>query len=531
MGDKFSTKDSGAAAKSSGKGTRRGKNTRRSGKGSNRNSYTSNSNNNAIPNSNSKSTTSQLVIDAATMGYGFPAGTPIRNVGLRGTDYEPGNIMVLRVMPVIGNTEDALSPINTAMRSFYSYVNYANSRNASYEDTDLMLYMLAMDSAYAWYYHLIRVYGVARLYSGYNRNLPLRLLDGMQIDKSIIDNLADFRAYINTYAWRLGSFFVPDVFPYLTRHAQMYSNVYVDDLSKKGAMYAYIPDGVYMYEEMSEQPGHLKYIKLEGTTTYAPGYKLKFSDLTKIGNDMLNKLQLSQDVGIIGSDILRAFGQEGLIKIPMVNEDYVVEPIFDADVLVRIHNSVIMDGVNDGTDTVSDIVQEGQYLKQVLQINPRVGTYYDRPDILLDSPFDQPTPEDTRSATRHMVLCDGSYVTDCGTELIVGAKVLTSQEEYSFTSVLIIDVSKMGAQIIADLAREVQTINLLSNFNYHPAVLTGVFHNGSGDGWSKMSCSINSNVVNYVALPKADLANIHRADILEMFSVPQYGAYKGKATQ
>lgn len=95
----------------------------------------------------------QLVKDVASLSFrtplGSPSGLPSRSnpVG-RDRRSIPG-IMNLYFVPTIGSsTAGESSAINIAAKNIYSFVRHENSGRINYDAPDLMLYLLALDSAF-----------------------------------------------------------------------------------------------------------------------------------------------------------------------------------------------------------------------------------------------------------------------------------------------------------------------------------------------------------------------------------------------
>lgn len=84
--------------------------------------------------------------------------------GQVGAKVMPG-VMAIRIAPTIGTCLTSNSAANTAAQQLYTLVRKANSGAINYDKTDLMMYIMAMDSCYMLYESLIRIYDV---YENYN---------------------------------------------------------------------------------------------------------------------------------------------------------------------------------------------------------------------------------------------------------------------------------------------------------------------------------------------------------------------------
>lgn len=467
----------------------------------------------------------QLVIDACSVGFATPLGLPLTAHGF--TTNVPG-IMRIDYVPSIGLSENNVSPINMAAQSIYSYVNYANSRNTSYDRTDMMLFLIAMDSAYAYLSHLKRIYGLARLYSATNRYLPNSLLFAMNVNPfDITSNLNDFRAYINTYAAKLGSFFVPASFTYLQRHAWMNYNVFSDsDKPFKSQLYFYYQQAYYKYNETnSDQGTALIYTPLPTTV-------MKFQDLATFGESLLTPLLNSQDVGIMGSDMLKAFGESGLIKMNTIDSDFTIDIAYSPEVLTQIQNTVAVGDLS-VTQHLADITQNNtdgtilQTLKAQRTSNGfNNGAVHGVDTYFLNMPMVNPTPDNVMVATRNMSWVDANLLVHSGSEVVTNFRVFNNPKSPS-SSVNVITSSIVTKDTAADaLDIYSQTVSSVVPFNMHPRIVVGAIY-GTGSNTDAIQNSILCDFENYTPLPVVDLQKMHEVALLSMFAVPQYGTFNG----
>lgn len=200
----------------------------------------------------------QLAKDVASFSFNARTGDRIYLKGYGATSinlYMPG-IYSIQTMPSIGYCAGAATPTapaNQAAAQLYSYVRHANSGHSNYDAPDLMLYLLAMDSIYTYWAFLTRAYAISRTVSMRNTYVGDAMLKAMHINPDDLrDNMANFRAYINSYAARVMSWAVPRVMNYLTRHSWMYSNIYKDEDVAKSQFYMYNPAALFQYQLDSE---------------------------------------------------------------------------------------------------------------------------------------------------------------------------------------------------------------------------------------------------------------------------------------
>lgn len=299
-----------------------------------------------------------LLRDSASYPFGWPLGNPV-DLGADGlSNYYLGGaipgVMALEICPTIGYSRNPNSPINVASRNIYSYVRHANSGHANYDSPDLMMYLVAMDSAYSMFSFMKRIYGVMRDYTATNRYYPKGLLYAMHVNfDSIQANLAQLRYFINSYAVKIGSMCVPASMSYHARHMWMYDGLYVDSTSDKAQTYMYTPNGFYEFQLDSGQKGMLRYNQIH---EYYPSNlsELDFDALCTFALDIINPILTDEDMNIMSGDILKAYGPNGVVRIQGISEDYTVLPVYSEEVLNQIANSTAMGYPYTGTTLSSD---------------------------------------------------------------------------------------------------------------------------------------------------------------------------------
>lgn len=152
----------------------------------------------------------QLVNNAGQISFYNPNGAQLEHVaGYTGKFSMPG-IMAINMVPIPGVSTDPYSPINVAARRLFDAVNYKNSRNFTYESSDLMIYSYVTASAYAYYAWMKRIYGIMNTYSNTNWFMPDGLLRAIGVSaRDIRAHLSDLRYYVNYFGRKLSVLTVP----------------------------------------------------------------------------------------------------------------------------------------------------------------------------------------------------------------------------------------------------------------------------------------------------------------------------------
>lgn len=453
----------------------------------------------------------------------------------------PG-IITFPYVPVIGGASEANSPVNIAMRSMYTFVRHVNSGHTNYDAPDLMLYILAMDSAYAHYANAVRAYGLIRTYSTVNRYLPKALLENLGFDyDDLYGQMANFNYWLNSFAYKLGALCVPGSMSYVTRHFWLSSNVYTDAPDLKAQMYAFYPSSYYVYDEKSG-PGKLVIKKYPA--------KMTLDHLIQIGNAILDPILSSEDLNIMSGDILKAFGADKVIKISPISEAYTVQPMYNEEVLVQIENALLFPStLLNIPDITQDSTVNGGYLLQNItgdmgHVNPvshtvdSLGLLPDKHIINMHIP--DVSPEMMMVATRlhpHIFVTPGSAdqvakfsMGAVGSEVLLQARLVymsNTSAEYSrihFTSSMVMNVSASATESTPDYI--VTLLTKLSAFSHRPIMYLGsaatedLTINGGMDV-NFLGFDVDFN--NYTLIDYDELYNMHQTALLSEFVVPEMG--------
>lgn len=311
----------------------------------------------------------QLLKDAASFPYAWPLGNRL-DLGKHAPYINAGSvpgIMVMNWVPTIGYSTDGTSPINVASINTYTKVRHDNSGHANYDHADYMMYLLAMDSIYAYHSWMRRVYGVMLTYSNTNRYYPRAVVKAMGVDfDSLQRSLADFRQYINIYAVKASALAVPSNMSIMTKHYWMSEGLYYDSKQDKPQTYLFNPLGFYRFglSEGETPHGVLNFIPMfgvEGSVSSGATYIKKWTldDIVKYGDALLAPVISDEDFGIMSGDTLKSFGPGGCYTLPFTEETYTVVPSYSEEVLDQIQNATFIGLPETSTLTIDQDVSIG----------------------------------------------------------------------------------------------------------------------------------------------------------------------------
>ena len=500
----------------------------------------------------------QLIRDYASYPFGTPLGNLIQSGNKNISSGSIPGLMSITFAPTIGVADSENSPINVAMRRLYSYVRHANSGASNYDAPDLMLYMIAVDSAVMFHSELKRLYGVMRDYTPFNRYYPRALCQAMFFDPDDIEvHLNDLRGYINQYAVKLSQLWVPNSMSYIARHSWMCEGIYVDSVSSKAQSYMYVPRSFYRFKLDEDGAG-----MCEVASFGAPLNLQTFDQLVTFGNSLLNPMIANEDFGIMSGDILKAFGAGGVIQIPPIGEDYQVIPVYNQEVLSQIENTVFGSVGNNAVTQMKAVgtgwLKSAPNITITIPVQSQVTNQTNANSIVdtvlsayqggnfLSMHSDNIEPAQVMVATRNMwaagqrtnnATMSATTVTGVAPLVCCGSEVFSSAYMYYY-----VKDSANGVKLQYNSLNMAQPVLIksttpdaglksltlltaqLSAFDWHPGVFMYPIIGGvDGENAVILANGVLRDLDYYTVLDENSLANMHMTALLSEFSIPMIG--------
>lgn len=445
---------------------------------------------------------------------------PITFLGTTGTSNKqeiqagPG-ILAYNVIPACATKGDPDDPLNLAGSAVYTAMQINSSRNPNYQANDLTLYFLAMSSAYSLLACAIRLYGTLNRFNIMNQYEPKALVKAMGFNyENMVANLANLRARINQYGYELASFYLPSDINYAKRQIFLYQNIYRDSDVSKSQFYMYTPVGFLKWIEGEQASGQAvpTHVKLTVPGTGGSFEDITFDELSDYMDSILAPLRGSEDVRMMASDLIKAYGMNNAFTFTPISDNYTLDPVYNQEVLSQFENAYIMPNCG---SVSCDYVQVTGLNTDAVKLNFTAevaspnwdtgGSAYAsnliqhamRTPILLNFHKANPTPEDIMVASRLAInpLYDTttwtassstnkvtiSRLQASGTEIISGATLwyydenfqlqadpLCSEEMHFISSV--VDSGAKSQAIIETWYNSMNKVSRLSAFDWHPKV-------------------------------------------------------------
>ena len=375
-----------------------------------------------------------LLKAGASFPYGYPLGAPAyldNDIYSHAGKLVISGVCAIDLLPTIGVSRNAASPVNVAARKLYSYIRHANSGASNYDAPDLMMYMMAMDSMYSWYWNGVRAYGTVNLYNKQNRYVPDALIHALGFDPDDLRrNYAQLRYALIALAMKINNLVVPNTMTIFERHRWCFSHLWADGTAPKAQLYAFRPKGYYVFAKDTLGAGKLKWNNVmyatEGTSDVKPLTVQAYLDIMYAMVDPVIT-NYDEDFGIMSGDIMKAYDASQLYTLPAIAEDYSVMPEYDETVLSQFQNATLTGLPLVGSMDITQVVDPDNVNAGALMYNPLwpqltntsggqtdltkyinsyatgvSGPEYDVRcmDRLISLNKDEPSPTDTVEATR-----------------------------------------------------------------------------------------------------------------------------------
>lgn len=483
------------------------------------------------------------ITDVGSIPWSYPAGRPqdvlpakVGTVPWVTKESVPG-IMAIDVVVGPGRSWDYWSPVNQAALNQMTFLRSNNSRSDShYQASDLILYEMAMESAFILYQVVKRAYYIAKKWDSTNRYTPDALLAMMGFDyKDFKRNLPMIRSYMDQFMYMIGSLPLPANLEIFKRHLTMFSNIYEDSTTCKAQYYMFRPKGLYIYDEWRRdlpktetvRPGRCRFVPWNNLvqmkwyashqdypagwgldTDTEPKERLSTADLFEIFDFIGSTLMSSDDIMKMGADIEKAYGANVWYLDPL-ERDTTLVPVHDEEVLLMIHNcrmynpttpSLHIEQTATGLETGDALIQWSPEFSKNLRSEAEYFAH--NPYPLVDQWTDQPTPKMVVTATRLQPTLGEPTVSGttnneivCGTMFPTGASVMTVRGDGMF------DVYEFANWFAGGSSNSF--VDKLTKFDWHPLLYIGVYDDntqrnvltsydvvGDLDSWTTFSYSL-----------------------------------------
>nr|AMP18948.1 capsid protein [Otarine picobirnavirus] len=453
--------------------------------------------------------------------------------------YRIPGVMSLLWMPSVGVSNTVTDPASVMAKELYAKVRAKFSGSLDADAPDFVMYLMALDSVYAYIAWLKRLYRTLNAWTPQNHALPDTLLAGFNITQTEANDLrlnkTQLWQCINELILQSRKFICPAVMDIFNRHYWMSDNVYLDDQTMNSQIYCFHPQGLYKLAQVAIPDG-------SGNT--AAGLKMvglpvqhTVTKLYEFGLSLISAIAEWDDGYTISGYLMRAFEGVPSFTVEDLGADEILAPIYSPEVLSQIQNSFTVSDVyltddnlltvaqNPATNVVvsnpqvyvTKSIADGVNLKRAMDTaKPLFSMDVDNPgaaDNVIASRLNAMftfVKEDTVTAGKIPVYV---YAVDCGTEIpcawyyksVPAGTNEALKKNYVIPQIVV--VPQGGNWEALKLA-------VITQFQKCPLVRVAV-QESSGGGYT---CGMLGDVHNVTTVDRAMLANLHKICLYSEFN-------------
>lgn len=285
-------------------------------------------------------------------------------------EFTPAGIMRLDYIPHFGDLYSPTQPFSFIARDLYDFVNSRNSRSSSYDPNDLMIYCIAVAQAWSFYQCIARIVGMYNTYSVLNRYWFDGVLASMGVAPiTSTSSITDWVDAANYIALRLNALAVPKDLTYFQRAMFLNEAVYADSVTEKASLFYYLPRRILRYQYDDEGKSYLTsiptpfYNSNHVSRTITPDVMLAFFET--LTGDLFN----DTDISYMKADIVKAFDENGLFRLPQIDRNFQRGFYYDGFVNLQTRNATVMDTLVDYQYTIT------QDMDTNILVSNKVSTY------------------------------------------------------------------------------------------------------------------------------------------------------------
>lgn len=284
-----------------------------------------------------------LLTAAASIPFPYRPGR-VLDAAVKGTTYHapiPG-VCTIQWVPSIGYAEGPTDPINIACHELYGQVRASFSSELEADAPDFGIYLLALDSVFAYIGCLKRIFRVVNAFNPNNYAVPTGLMRALGFNERAtaqlrVDRMQLF-AYINELIDQSKKFLCPAVMPLFNRHYWLCDNVYTDAPTPSAQLYTMVP-AAFLQFSMQATPQGVQAGGLQYLTPPWSASEPSVSELYSFGLSLITELATWSTSYTISGYLRRAFDGVPNFSVDPLLFTETLQPQYDEVVLMQIENA------------------------------------------------------------------------------------------------------------------------------------------------------------------------------------------------
>lgn len=260
------------------------------------------------------------------------------------------SIMKIMLNPSADNSLAGYAGISTATlmaRKLYNSLANTSGRTQNYAPQDVFTLLLALGEIISYASYLKRALGVAYTYNIRNRDFPSRVIEVMGINSSdLFQNLNRYRVELNTLLTQVNKVPFPSNIAWFDKCNALYEGIFQDNMSPMSQIYVMVPATTWILDESTYEQGTVLRtlpVTVNSFNNYNPVTQTMRAHLNNL-RSMIQALLTSTTLNYIYGDILNYASKFNvkLLYMNMIEDNYTVMPQYDQEVLLHIHNMMLI---------------------------------------------------------------------------------------------------------------------------------------------------------------------------------------------
>lgn len=415
--------------------------------------------------------------------------------------------------------------VNIAAANTFQYIRKNIATTASYAAADVMMYILGIDSIYAMYSYITRLFGIVNAWSATNLYMPDALITaGYKFDdgalSSLRRNYLQYENRFNQLVYKASTLYLPVDFSITSRHSWLCSNYFWDSNNTKAQIYIHHLEGVHYLDETSS---------IEGTQLTATLVENSTEQLLNQFNTMIERYRNSDSMLKIAADMRRAYEGKTSWSLAYVDENYICMPMIDDTVLSQIQNMNVW--YNPNIDAQFNITQSVD--KNIVLYQPKISLTGGTPaaninanimcgDHVLNTYYQDPTPEAIVEMTRDVftgeLSSDGTeaIMSSCGADFCIGLNMFKRTSNGTIDYIQLSEGNYIPT--VGGASKVAQTLSGYSMFDWAPLMYLA-------DGITSTDhLYLYGDLSNYTTVDSGTIENLNNVVICSMWDVPEFGS-------
>lgn len=473
-------------------------------------------------------------------GMAMPTSAPLTvqptsstTASVSGTSYIPG-VMALDWLPSVGISNNVTDPASIVCKEMYARVRAAFSGSLEADAPDFLMYVMALDSIFAFIAHLKRIYRTISVWTPQNYSLPDTVLHALGCSDAFIKdaraNKTKFWGNINELVYQSRKFTCPAVMDIFNRHYWMSDNLYADAAEPNAQFYCFRMAGLYQFEELplandaATKGSGLHMIKMPAFASV--------DDAFNFGKGLIDALVAWDTAYTINGYLLKAYQDTPSFTVETLQQDELLVPVFVPEVLSQIENSTtlpLMTGVsfwdnfysNPVATTAADVKKDVFAGMNVVQ-NVLTNAVIANPQIGVDNPTSSTTKVTTPMVAAGFYM-DSPMVSVRSTTPTVADTVIASRLKCSTADAHNITIGSNQVMVFTPIAG---TEIPLAWWLYNQMSTSGLYIPNRVVSWKDAVVTFDQtgSLKSWLSLAQFDWHPFIRMDMIDATS-PQYMSY------